>query len=205
MNHLGRTPALVAALSIALGLTACRIANEDFTADGGAADAGATSTPSACATNADCAGACFEGALDCVCAPRPSGPACAAACRTRMDCPADETCTMGGFCVTPGGQGHGGGMQGQHDGGPSPMQDAGPMPPPDGGPGGSGPQGGKSCATEADCQGACPQGSAGCTCHESPQGLMCVPTCASAADCPVLPGQPPFACNTGVCVPQNHP
>ncbi len=63
--------------------------------------------------------------------------------------------------------------------------------------GGMGPQ---SCTTEADCQGACPPGSMGCTCDDSPMGMICVPTCTTAADCPDLGGMM-FQCMGGVCVP----
>jgi YHYH protein len=64
--------------------------------------------------------------------------------------------------------------------------------------GGMGPQ---SCMTEADCQGACPPGSLGCTCSDSPMGQICVPTCTTAADCPDAPPGMTFECNMGVCVP----
>ena len=63
--------------------------------------------------------------------------------------------------------------------------------------GGMGPQ---SCMAEADCQGACPPGSQGCTCADSPMGMICVPTCTTAADCPDLPGMT-FQCNGGICTP----
>jgi len=63
--------------------------------------------------------------------------------------------------------------------------------------GGTGP---KSCASAADCDGACPQGSIGCTCASSPMGMVCTPTCSTSADCPMGPmGQ--LSCSMGVCSP----
>lgn len=64
--------------------------------------------------------------------------------------------------------------------------------------GGMGPQ---SCNTEADCQGACPPGSLGCTCSDSPMGKVCVPTCNTTADCPDGPPGVTFQCSGGLCVP----
>ena len=65
---------------------------------------------------------------------------------------------------------------------------------------GGGMTGPQPCDTEADCAGACPPGSMGCTCHTSPMGDICVPTCTTAADCPDLPGMT-LTCNNGACVP----
>jgi hypothetical protein len=67
-----------------------------------------------------------------------------------------------------------------------------------GGMGGGGPQ---SCMTEADCTGACPPGSLGCTCNDSPMGKICVPTCTTTADCPDGGGMT-LTCNNGICMPQ---
>ena len=64
--------------------------------------------------------------------------------------------------------------------------------------GGMGPQ---SCQTAADCNGACPPGSKGCTCASSPMGMICVPTCTTSADCPVGPNGQSLNCNMGICVP----
>ena len=66
--------------------------------------------------------------------------------------------------------------------------------------GGSGP-GPKACTTAADCTGACPPGSQGCTCGNSPQGMICVPTCTVSADCPTSPQGQPMTCNQGTCRP----
>jgi len=78
--------------------------------------------------------------------------------------------------------------------------------PSDGGGGmGGAPDGGtgaepQSCMSAADCTGACPQGSKGCTCNDSPMGMICVPTCTTSADCPTTSmGQ--LTCQMGVCVP----
>lgn len=67
-----------------------------------------------------------------------------------------------------------------------------------GGAGGMGPQ---SCTMASDCTNACPPGSKGCTCADSPMGMICVPTCATAADCPMGPDGQTLTCNGGVCVP----
>jgi hypothetical protein len=58
----------------------------------------------------------------------------------------------------------------------------------------------KSCTSNADCTGACPSGSKGCACSQSPSGMICVPTCTTSADCPdTQMGQ--LTCQGGVCVP----
>lgn len=66
-----------------------------------------------------------------------------------------------------------------------------------GGAGGGGPQ---SCTTAADCQGACPPGTIGCTCADTPMGKACIPTCNTSADCPSMGGMM-LQCQNGVCVP----
>ena len=58
----------------------------------------------------------------------------------------------------------------------------------------------KSCSAQSDCAGACPPGSQGCTCHQSPMGKVCVPTCTQASDCPVPP-MGALTCQQGICVP----
>ena len=60
-----------------------------------------------------------------------------------------------------------------------------------------------ACTEEADCEGACPDGSVGCTCHSTPMGQRCVPTCTTDADCPTLMGGRMLTCNEmqGVCTP----
>jgi hypothetical protein len=86
------------------------------------------------------------------------------------------------------------------------------MPPPgDGGmmmppPGDGGMTGPRACTTNADCAGACPAGSRGCTCNMSPMGRICVPTCTSDADCPTTP-MGALRCETmmRICVPRMGP
>ena len=69
-----------------------------------------------------------------------------------------------------------------------------------GGSSGTGMMGPKSCTAEADCVGACPPGSIGCTCAATPMGKACIPTCAKDADCPMgMMGQ--LTCQQGVCAP----
>lgn len=77
---------------------------------------------------------------------------------------------------------------------------------PDGGMGGMGMMDGgtmmgpKACTSAADCTGACPPGSMGCTCASTMMGMICSPTCTTSADCPAAPmGQ--FQCKMGVCAP----
>jgi hypothetical protein len=59
--------------------------------------------------------------------------------------------------------------------------------PTDGGVADSGAGGPRSCSAVSDCTGACAAGSMGCTCANSPTGMICVPTCNSSADCPTPP------------------
>lgn len=71
-----------------------------------------------------------------------------------------------------------------------------------GGMGGAGGMGGpKSCDQASDCVGACPPGSIGCTCAQSPMGMICVPTCSKNADCPAGPMGGQLVCQNGTCVP----
>ena len=59
-----------------------------------------------------------------------------------------------------------------------------------------------ACTTQSDCEaaGACPS-ELGCECTTTPMGQACVPTCTTAADCPVVPGRT-FTCSAaGLCVP----
>jgi hypothetical protein len=76
---------------------------------------------------------------------------------------------------------------------------------PDGGMGmmgdGGGMTGPKSCTSAADCNGACPPGSAGCTCQSTMMGMICVPTCTTSADCPAGPMGQTLQCKMGVCTP----
>jgi hypothetical protein len=58
------------------------------------------------------------------------------------------------------------------------------------------------CEDESDCKGECPDGALGCTCHASPMGQICVPTCDSDSDCD-FGGPMNLVCNedAGICVP----
>jgi len=60
-----------------------------------------------------------------------------------------------------------------------------------------------ACTEESDCVGACPDGSMGCTCHNTPMGQLCVPTCTTDADCPAGMGGRMLTCNEmqGICTP----
>lgn len=72
--------------------------------------------------------------------------------------------------------------------------------------GGGNQQGPKSCQSNNDCQGACSQGSKGCTCENSPNGKVCIPTCKQDSDCP-KGGPRQLRCETrrGICVPSGRP
>jgi hypothetical protein len=84
-----------------------------------------------------------------------------------------------------------------------PPGDGGTMPPP--GDGGTMP-GPRACTTEADCAGACPAGSRGCTCADSPRGRSCVPSCTTDADCPTTPlGALRCEAMLRICVPRMGP
>jgi hypothetical protein len=58
----------------------------------------------------------------------------------------------------------------------------------------------RSCTAPGDCTGACPPGSKGCTCSQSPMGMVCVPTCAMTSDCPTG-GPMALSCQGGICRP----
>lgn len=67
---------------------------------------------------------------------------------------------------------------------------------------GGGMMGPKSCTTPADCALAdCPPGSKGCTCGQTPMGMLCIPTCTTSADCPMGPMGMQLNCNNGQCGP----
>ena len=159
--------------------------------------------PRACQVEGDCVGACPPGSLGCTCASNPMGTKqCAPTCRTDSDCVVTPmgaaTCQMG---VCRPGAGDGGMMM--PDGMMMPPPD-GMMPPADGGmmPAPDGMMGPKSCNVEADCAGACPQGSKGCTCSTNPMGQkLCTPTCTMNADCPVPPMGGALTCRNGICAP----
>ena len=59
----------------------------------------------------------------------------------------------------------------------------------------------RACTSTADCTGACPTGSRGCTCGTTPMGMACVPTCSTTADCPMGPMGMTLTCRSGVCAP----
>jgi hypothetical protein len=67
--------------------------------------------------------------------------------------------------------------------------------------GGGGMMGPKACANNGDCAGACPPGSKGCGCTQTPMGMDCIPTCAMAADCPIGPMGQKLNCRNGYCAP----
>ena len=86
-----------------------------------------------------------------------------------------------------------------------------PDPPEDGGGDdldpGDGAGGPPACVEEADCDGLCPQGSVGCTCHQTPGGnKICVPECETDTDCPEGAGGQ-LVCNEnqGICIPAGGP
>ena len=65
-----------------------------------------------------------------------------------------------------------------------------------------GAMGPKMCTVVADCTGACPPASKGCTCSTNPMGQkICVPTCVAPADCPPGMNGQVLTCMQGVCVP----
>ncbi len=92
------------------------------------------------------------------------------------------------------------------DGGVLPPIDAGPRPPRDAGMSAmdGGMMGPRTCTLPADCTGACPPGSMGCTCAMNPMGSsICVPTCNATSDCPAGPMGAPMTCDTAahICHP----
>jgi hypothetical protein len=61
-----------------------------------------------------------------------------------------------------------------------------------------------ACEADADCAG-CPF-AGGCGCRPTPDGTtVCLPLCATDADCPHPDGMPPLACHDGACVPPGPP
>lgn len=66
---------------------------------------------------------------------------------------------------------------------------------------GGGNMGPTPCVAAADCVGACPAGTIGCTCAPTPMGSQCIPTCNVAADCPPNPNGGVFQCRQGICRP----
>lgn len=96
------------------------------------------------------------------------------------------------------------------DGGQGSRGGAGQQPPADGqgmGRGGQQPPARRTgqpatCSVDADCAGKCPPDAIGCGCDDSPMGLICVPLCETAADCPPGPGGA-MTCDAqrSICVP----
>jgi len=103
-----------------------------------------------------------------------------------------------------GGQGPGGGQNpdgNQAPGGGQPPEDGQAGGPPNGAPMGGGGNGPPSCEVEADCIGLCPAGALGCTCANSPHGMICVPICEVDPDCDGLGPMELMCGNGGICVP----
>lgn len=69
-------------------------------------------------------------------------------------------------------------------------------------PGTGGNGGPAACTSNSDCTGKCPQGTAGCTCQQTPEGQKCIPTCTSDAQCPKLPNGQQAYCIGGLCKPK---
>lgn len=142
--------------------------------------------PPPCETEGDCTDSCPPDFHGCTCHQLPHGPKlCVPTCAEDADCPelppgAPQLSCREGICAPTG-----------------------PPPPP---PVGGDHPGPKPCSAEPDCDGACPPGSQGCTCHQVPHGLkLCVPTCDDASDCPKPPGGPPLGCREGICAPPFPP
>lgn len=134
--------------------------------------------PVMCQTPADCTNACPPGSMGCTCEATPLGMICVPTCQTNADCPMGPmgqvlVCDMG-VCA-PGMMGAGGS-----------------------GAGGMGPM---ACQTNADCVNACPQGSMGCACAQTPAGMLCTPTCTKNNDCPPGPMGQQLMCKNGLCSP----
>jgi hypothetical protein len=62
-------------------------------------------------------------------------------------------------------------------------------------------EGPAACTAEADCAGKCAADAKGCTCAMTMDGMGCVPTCSTDADCAGGGGQT-FTCLQNVCRPQ---
>ncbi|MBW2528680.1 MAG: hypothetical protein JRI23_31185 [Deltaproteobacteria bacterium] len=136
--------------------------------------------PPPCDTSEDCTDRCPPGSAGCACHQVPhGGKLCIPTCAEDADCPELPEGGPELRCV---------------EGICTP-----PHPPPGPGP--------KPCQAEQDCEEACPPGSAGCTCHQTPGPKLCVPTCAEDEDCPAPPGGggPPMRCVDGVCAPPPPP
>ncbi len=190
--------------------------------------------PSACEEQADCEGACPPETLGCSCTEMPMGSQCLPTCEEDEDCPSPPDGTVlscqEGTCkpanMPPEGMGGMGGMPPDGMGG-MPPDGMGGMPPdgmggmppdgmggmppdgmggmpPDGMGGMGGMMGPTACEEEAECEGACPAGAAGCTCAETPMGGLCAPTCAEAADCVMGMDGVAHECVDGICRPEGE-
>ena len=61
------------------------------------------------------------------------------------------------------------------------------------------------CTTTAECDGECPAGSVGCVCATTREGMGCVPSCTTAADCPAVAGITFMCGRDGTCIPAGGP
>lgn len=174
----------------------------------------ASAGPVSCTMASDCTNACPPNSLRCDCAALGATRVCLPACIEQGDCPTlamgSLTCnTQTHICTPPtpdGGMtpppGDGGMMPPPGDGGMPPPGD-GAMPPPGDGampPPGDGGMMARSCTAASECTSACP-GARGCTCASTPMGMVCVPTCSTATDCPMGPAGVTLQCRMGICAP----
>jgi hypothetical protein len=60
----------------------------------------------------------------------------------------------------------------------------------------------KKCTSEADCAGACPRDAKGCTCADTPEGRLCIPTCDTDEECPILPERSLVCSAQKICTPK---
>jgi hypothetical protein len=61
-----------------------------------------------------------------------------------------------------------------------------------------------TCTAEKDCANACPPGTKGCTCAQTPNGGLCIPTCETDADCPARPTGALTCSPQKTCTPKDH-
>lgn len=134
--------------------------------------------PRPCQSNDECSNACPGASKGCACLPGPhEAKVCIPTCESDADCP-----------TPPDGKSLRCNEGACRPSGPP------PAPPP------------SPCQADADCAGACPEGSAGCACHSTPHGQkICAPTCGTDADCPSGDGFPPLSCRDNFCVPDGPP
>ena len=73
------------------------------------------------------------------------------------------------------------------------------------GDGGTNTTGPTTCTVQSDCEaaGACPpDATLGCTCEVVPEGSLCIPNCATNADCPTPPDMTLVCGPNGLCQPE---